>query len=493
MRIEDLSTETSRPPSISDVKNSLQQLYIIATEEDLQQTAEIRYLFDQTVSRYNYKQAIRKLQEIALNNRTKFRNCPPLEIMNILDMWILEKRKIVLKQIDEVMTKMVKASASWRDLGGGWSLYDMLRRVFCDRCVTIEQQYKKLIALHQTNHGPIYYRNFSPEANEELLEDQYPRKYHKITLFAPDMKLEYKDSLFNFGPFQFDLRFPHQHNMSSVCWVDYSSVIALIPFMDATGQYVHPHVASKICLGEGAAGFNFSIEAGEYSTGFDIITSVLTSYGRNPYQEIEAWITGWVRPGRNEEEEYDDENRVTCCCCDQSTYRDDVVWCGYCEEPICEECGYSCSCRNYVFCSSCQEEEGSYCFQCGQALCDNCATQCSKCRENYCVACRSRFAELLPQEWNNEYCFECYIESLNEIERKVYYEKLKKEDRSDFIGYYFGFDQKELEKYCYCFLCRKERREGSSHQKQLERALYRYITNGGIRHTNCGRACPSNT
>ena len=146
-------------------------------------------------------------------------------------------------------------------------------------------------------------------------------------------------------------------------------VMAIDPHPAATDEAVtHPHVSNEqVCEGDGAAAIRAALEAGRLTDFFTLVRSILTTYNPDsPYVALADWFG------------------TPCYECGYVMDRENVYYCTYCENAVCDDCSAVCESCAEVVCKSC----ACTCEICERSLCPHCAkTRCSECESVCCASC----------------------------------------------------------------------------------------------------------
>ena len=160
--------------------------------------------------------------------------------------------------------------------------------------------------------------------------------------------------------------------------------IPLNPIYANGSNHPHPHVEmERLCVGEGTRAAIFSLAHGRLGDFFQIINSILNTYGINagPYRKIEAWIGG------------------ECCDCGYDVGDRDSYTCGECENISCDGCNRYCEGCDRHICSFCSNS-----CRCGDSICGACVGGCNGCGHATCGSCN-----VSCDSCGSEYCSECMI------------------------------------------------------------------------------------
>lgn len=200
----------------------------------------------------------------------------------------------------------------------------------------------------------------------------------------------------SFGPFEIKL-----------CLNDFNKlyqnrpyrVIALDPNPAATDEDVtHPHVSHEIlCEGDGHTAISKALEQGRLCDFFTMVIGVLENYNpSSPYVSIDDW------EGRG------------CYDCGCTISSDEIYYCEYCENDLCDHCSTYCQRCDTTVCLGCAFN----CPACGEPVCSRCTTKCKECEETLCKDCLTDglCQSCEEQRKEDEYEEECESESIPSIQ-----------------------------------------------------------------------------
>ena len=176
-----------------------------------------------------------------------------------------------------------------------------------------------------------------------------------------------------FGPFNISLDIRSMsgaNNHSYHWWPEIKALDPQYPGDYSDSQYTHPHVGNSICLGDGEDLIYNAAHQGRIFDYFQLINTVLNTYGSDPYEQIESW------------------EGVRCNDCADYFAQDDGVYCNKCSSYSCEYCIKNCNKCQESKCALCYEMAG--CDYCGTINCDSCVEKCSQCNNDICGSCLSK-------------------------------------------------------------------------------------------------------
>lgn len=168
----------------------------------------------------------------------------------------------------------------------------------------------------------------------------------------------------NFGKFQVSF------GIDLLCSSDYCanlSVEALDPnYPGSRTSFSHPHVDhNMLCVGNGKKPLFKASRQMRLSDMYSIISSILSTYGKDPHISIEAW-TGFE-----------------CGDCGRYYDQDSHTICTKCESGYCNDCIKICCDLGQLVCGSCESSRYE-CMGCYKKMCVECVDLCKDCNFKFC-------------------------------------------------------------------------------------------------------------
>jgi len=149
------------------------------------------------------------------------------------------------------------------------------------------------------------------------------------------------------------------------------TVEALTPnYPEGQSTNSHPHVSmDEICLGNGGGVFSNACFEGRLLDAIEIVSSVLSTLGGDPYIQMEAWTGKQCMPcGRYCEKDYEFSE------------------CEGCGSKMCERCLKKCCEYSKALCYNCKPRKFE-CYRCGEIMCPDCVGVCEMCERKFCMSC----------------------------------------------------------------------------------------------------------
>lgn len=200
-------------------------------------------------------------------------------------------------------------------------------------------------------------------------------------------------------------------------------------YSKSSGSYCHPHLKMVsgssidnlaaaeyyICSGDGRAAIINALKAKRWGDAFELICSVLNTYGDSPFHPLGAWN---IIKCRSCERTFDEKDAVTftCACCNTPLGCPSCrVSCGDCKHVVCRRCiiavgTYSSVCKSCAYvCRHCKKSKRKSTITGSEqaALDQNGLFECDKClRQVSCVSCNCRCD---PRELDYGICRSCNI------------------------------------------------------------------------------------
>lgn len=172
------------------------------------------------------------------------------------------------------------------------------------------------------------------------------------------------------------------------------------------GESTHPHLMNgSLCEGEGASAIAKAYADGRLYDCCLLINSILQTYGRNPYVELDRF-------GHDDDYDYEcetcgtgiyEDDRFCCSACDRTMCRGCVSHCGAVGNWVCEECLNNARDNDEPCVTSCHELGSHDCFVRENERCPECDDvhpdrELAKCEimpteAQLCIDCAKSLAE----------------------------------------------------------------------------------------------------